>query len=430
MLTPCFRKVLPTFGACFRRYVTSGMLPSTSYVWSLEAAISHQCYFKKLEIISQKLMEHLRKQPRPTLTHVNIGGVSLRLPLRSEALIGSNAPVATRDAAYLAGVFDGDGCVGTESSLSGCKLSVGQQIGSIALLVAFLCRFGGTISISNSGTGTKQPMMQWQVYGQAARNAMAELEKHCLVKKEQLEIALSWPGSRTEREQCALKLKALKKSEPNIAAGSITSWRYVSGFFDAEGCIKIDSNSKTVRLHVVQRDLPILDAIRRFLSDKFPDSYIGIRRRPFVYTLEVASKNSVLHILEGMLANGLLVKRATAEHVLRSHELPHSILRGCEPAIKGHQNFFEKLDAAGCERSCNINNLGTKCRRAMKTKTPVAVDVLNSQLASAKLEHAILNMLTRIKRLRLAIASIAATTQQQHGATVGMREGRASTLCP
>ena len=424
MLMPCFRKVLPTFGACFRRYVASGMLPSTSYVWCLEAGISHQCYFKKLDVISQKLMEHLRKQRRPTLTHMNVGGVSLRLPVRSEALIGSNAPVAKRDAVYLAGVFDGDGCVGVERNLSGCKLVVGQQIGSSALLLAFLCRFGGTISILNSGTGTKQPMIQWQVYGQAARNAMAELEKHCLVKKEQLEIALSWPGSRTEREQCALKLKALKKSEPNIAESAITSWRYVSGFFDAEGCIRIDVRSKTVRLSIVQRDLPILDAIRRFLSDKFPDSYIGTRQNaPSHHVLEVASKNSVRYILEGMLANGLLVKRATAEHVLQSIDLPHSTLRGCEPAIKGHQKFFEKLDAAGCERSRNISNLGTKCRLAMKTKTPVAVHELNSQLASAKLEHAILNMLTRIKLLRsaIAIASIPAPAQKEHGATDGMR---------
>lgn len=414
MLAPRFRKVLPSFGVCFSRYVASGMLPSTSYVWRLEARISHQCYFKKLGVISQKLMDHLRKQLRPALTHVNVGGVSFRLPIRSEALIGSNVPVAKRDVVYLAGVFDGDGCVGVEQHLSGCKLVVGQQIGSSALLLAFLCRFGGTISTSNSGTGTKQPMIQWQVYGQAARNAMAELEKHCLVKKEQLEIALSWPDSRTEREQRALKLKALKKSEPNIAAGSITSWRYVSGFFDAEGCIRIDSKSKTVRLHVVQRDLPILDAIRTFLSDKFPDSYIGITRTPSLCRLEVGSKNSVLYILEGMLANGLLVKRATAEHVLQSIDLPHRTLRGCEPAIKGHQKFFEKLDAAGCERSRNINNLGAKCRRAMKTKTPLAVDVLNSQLANAKLEHAILNMLTRIKRLRSAIVSMPAATQQQH----------------
>ncbi len=422
MLAPCFRKVLPSCGACFRRYVASGMLPSTSFVWRLEAGISHQCYLKKLEVISQKLMKHLRKQRRPTLTHVNLGGVSLKLPIRPEALIGSNVPVAKRDGVYLAGVFDGDGCVSPEPRLSGCRLSVGQQIGSSTLLLAFLCRFGGTVSISNSGTGTKQPAIQWQVGGQAARQAMAELQEHCFVKREQLEIALRWPDGRAEREQCALKLKALKKAEPNIAESAITSWQYISGFFDAEGCIRISPTSKAVRLQVAQRDLPILDAIRRFLSHKLPDSHIGIRRNaPSNCVLEVASKNSVLYILGGMLANGLLVKRDTAEHVLQSIDLPHSILRGREPAIKGHQSFFKKLDAAGCVRSRNMHSLREKCRYATKTKTPLPVAELNSQLASAKLEHAILNMLTRIERLRSAIASIPATTQEQHGATVGTR---------
>ena len=345
---------------------------------------------------------------------MDVGGVSLQLPIKAEAIARSNIPLVKRDPAYLAGAFDGDGWVCANFGRSGCRLGVGQQIGSIALLIAFLSRFGGTISIHSSGTGTRQATIQWQASGQAARKAIAELHKHCLVKKEQLEMALRWPDSRTEREQRALKLKMLKKLEPKIEESAITSWRYISGFFDAEGCIEIVSSSNSVRLRVTQRDFPILNAIRRFLSHKFPDDYVRIRRTPSFCVLEAASKNSVRYILEGMLANGLLVKRATAEHVLQSIGLPHRTLRGCEPAIKGHQNLFEKLDAAGCVRSRNIRSLGARCRHALKTKTPLAVDELKSQLASAKLEHAILNILTRIKRLRSAIVSMPAATQQQH----------------
>ena len=407
MMVTSFKKILARCQVCFPRSVSSGMLPSTSYVWTLEAPISHQCYLKKLEVISRKLMEHLRSQRRPPLTHVNVGGVLLRLPIRAEVLVRNSVPAPKQHAEYLAGVFDGDGCVLAQGDLSGFALSVSQQIENNSLLIAFLYRFGGSISACHSGTGTKQPSIQWRVYGQAARKAAAELEEHCLVKKEQLEIALRWPNGRTDREQCAVRLKGLKRLEPNIAESATTSWRYISGFFDAEGCIRIAPDCNTVRLSMVQRDLPILDAIRRFLEHKLPSSYVGTSQiAQSHYVLEVASKNSVRYILEGMLANGLLVKRATAEHVLQSIDLPHSTLRGCEPAIKGHQKFFEKLDAAGCERSRSIHSLGDKCRRAMKTKTPLAVDELKSQLASAKLEHAILNVLTRIKRLRLAIASI------------------------
>ena len=424
MLATSFRNILPKCQVCFPKSVASGMLPSTSYVWNLEASISHQCYLKKLEVISRKLMEHLRSQKRPKLTHVNVGGVSMRLPTRAKELVGNNTLFATRDAVYLAGFFDGDGCVSPEMNLSGFQLRVGQQIGSSSILIAFLYRFGGAISVSHSGTGTAQPVIQWRVCGQAARKAAAELQKHCLVKKEQLEIALRWPDGRTDREQCALKLKALKKSEPDIAENAVSSWRYISGFFDAEGCIKISADC-SVRLQVTQRDLPILDAICSFLSHKLPDSssYIGTKRaglQSACYDLYLGEKTAIVKILNIMLINGLLVKRATAEHVVHSINFPHDVLRSCEPAIKGHQNLFERLDAAGCERSRNIKGLRQKCRY-IKTRTPQADPELNSQLANAKLEHAILTMLTRIKRLRSAIASIAATTQQQHGVTIGMR---------
>lgn len=423
MLATSFKKILARCQVCFPRSVSSGMLPSTSYVWTLEAPISHPCYFKKLEVISRKLMQHLRGQRRPALTHVNVGGVLLRFPIRADALVGKRVSIAKADAVYLAGFFDGDGCVAPEMNLSGFQLRVGQQIGSSSILIAFLYRFGGTISACHSGTGTKQPTIQWRVSGQTARKAAAELHKHCLVKKEQLEVALHWPGSRKEREQCTAKLKALKKSEPNIMKNAVSSWGYISGFFDAEGCIRIFADC-TLRLEVAQRDLPILEAIRSFLSHKLPDSHICMFRRkelvPF-YSLSVGEKKAVVKILDRMLVNGLLVKRATAEHVLRSINLPRNVLRSCEPALKGHQSFFQKLDAAGCERSRSIKGLGQKCRRAMKTKTPLEVDELNSQLASAKLEHAILNMLTRIKRLRAAIATIPAASPQQHGVPVGMR---------
>ena len=202
MLATSFKKVLARCQVCFPKSVSSGMLPSTSYVWTLEASISHPCYLKKLEVISRNLMQHLRGQQRPTLTHVNVGGVLLRLPIRADALVGKRVSIAKADAVYLAGFFDGDGCVAPEMNLSGFQLRVGQQIGSSSILIAFLYRFGGAISASHSGTGTKQPSIQWLVSGQSARNAAAELHKHCLVKKEQLEIALHWPEQEGKRAGC------------------------------------------------------------------------------------------------------------------------------------------------------------------------------------------------------------------------------------
>ena len=394
------------------------LLPSTAYAWSLGSQISHQRYLTKLEEIMKKLKHHLQEQEWPRLAHVDVGGISLELPIRAGSLAAKQHVRLTANLEYLAGLFDGDGSVVPQTNLSGCQLRLGQQVSNITILILLLNRFGGSIFVSSSGKGSKRPFLSWCVCGEAARSAASELHQHCVVKKEQLGIARSWPDCVNRRKACAAQLKALKKAAPKVEpsmAGQLLSWSYFTGFFDAEGCIRISVRTKNVQLFVSQRDAPILKAMQGFLLGQLPvGAHIQVRKQSDVcYFLEVSSRKVVLRILEEMLAHGLLVKRTTAEHVLSSIDASHEVLRGEEPKVKGNQNFLKRLDDTGCLRARNINILQTKCRRARLSGKVLTISDLNDQLAEAKLEHAILNLMTQIKRLRSEIAVLRLQNEKQ-----------------
>lgn len=381
------------------------LLPSTGDSWNLDVQTSHQRLSQKLEVICQRLKKHLDKQNWPRPTHLEVGDVSFKMPVSREQLGASSAKVPKVSIDYLAGFFDGDGCV--SPTMRDCQLRVGQQFLGSAILVAFLDAFGGSIRFHAGGKGTKKPSLIWCASGETARFAAAELHAHCLVKREQLNIAINWPQEAAQRRELGLQLKSLKRAPRKIVASTRISWNYFTGFFDAEGCISVAAQQKSVRLHVCQKDEIILHVIRHFILKRLPArSHVGLSydSHNHSHLCTVSSMSAVVPILKEMLANGLLLKRPTALHVLHSLHLPHSVLRD-EPLIKGNQQFQKKLDAEGCIRAKNISSLRSRLRRAVNSE-------LDAQLSAAILEHSILNSLTRVQRLRHAIASLRLKAQE------------------
>lgn len=253
------------------------LLPSTGDSWNLDVQTSHQRLSEKLEVICQRLKIHLDKQLWPRPTHLEVGNVSLKLPVSCEQLGASSVQIPKVSIAYLAGFFDGDGCVSPATKLSGCQLVVVQQVFGSAILVAFLHAFGGSIGLHSPGKGNIKPILRWSAQGEAARFAAAELHAHCLVKREQLGIAINWPQEAAQRRELALRLKSMKQAPPNIGVPTRISWNYFTGFFDAEGCIHVSPQGKSVRLEVSQKDGGILHVVRHFLLNKLPaGSHVNI----------------------------------------------------------------------------------------------------------------------------------------------------------
>ena len=389
------------------------LLPSTGDSWNLDVQTSHQRLLQKLEVICQRLKKHLDNQKWPRTTHLEAGNVLLKLPVSWEQVRASSVQMPKVGIAYLAGFFDGDGCVISLTNLSGCELRVGQQFLGSAILVAFLDALGGSIRFHAGGKGTKKPSLVWCAGGETARFAAAALHAHCLVKREQLNIAMNWPQEAALRRELALRLKLLKRAPPKIVVPTRISWNYFTGFFDAEGCISVAAQQKSVELSVCQKDEFILHVIRFFILKQLPaGSYVGLSYRSCTnsHRCTVTSMSAVVHVLKEMLANGLLLKRPTALHVLHSLHLPHSALRD-EPPIKGNQQFQRKLDAEGCIRAKNITRLRARLRHAANSQSPKASE-LDARLSAAILEHSILNFLRQVKRLRSAIASLRSKAQE------------------
>ena len=387
------------------RHKVLRLVPSTGDSWNLDVQTSHQRLLQKLEVICQRLKKHLDNQKWPRTTHLEAGTVLLKLPVSREQLGASSVQIPKVSIDYLAGFFDGDGCVSSLTNLSGCQLQVGQQLFGSAILVAFLDAFGGSIGRHISGKGNAKPTLKWTVSGEPARFAAAALHAHCLVKREQLGIARNWPQEAAQRRELALRLKSMKQAPPNIGVPTRISWNYFAGFFDAEGCIRVCTKGKSVHLHISQKHGNILHVVRHFLVKEFPaGSHVPIYFTSHSHSLRVSSSVVAVPMLREMVANGLLLKRPTALHVLHSLHLRHSVLRD-EPAIKGNQNCFSKLDAEGCIRAQNINRLRSRLRLAFNNQSP-RVSELDSQLSAAILEHSILNLFNQVQRLRSAIASL------------------------
>lgn len=386
------------------------LLPSSTGEWSSELQICHDEYHKKLQVIIERLKAHLDQQKWPKTTHVELAGRQYRLPVRFDDLDLRLVSEMARGVSveYLAGFFDGDGCVFVQTGLSGCCLQVVQSTSNIKALLLFSTRFGGTIGINNHGRGSISPTASWTAYGESARQAAIALQPHSLVKKEQLTMVNIWPSGRCQRELCKQRLKKLKEAIPSIPAELSVSWRYVAGFFDAEGCIYIDRGCNSVQLIIGQRDAPVLVAIQQFWMRQLPlghETRLYPKKHGF-HLVSTRTETSVI-ILESLLEHGLQNKRAAALSAMQGSSLSHSDLRRHVDNHKGKQSYFSRLDEDGCRRARVIKNLGSRLWQAnTKATGAAAAESLHAELCLAKIEHDVRNAQTRIIKLREFIATI------------------------
>ena len=183
---------------------------------------------------NKQLRVQLSKSPWPKLKFFSSKGQNYGLPLRAESRDLRCLPVGPV-LAYLAGFFDGDGCVACQQNMSGCSLVIGQSFDQAEVLVLFYETFGGSITLHRGGLGLNKPVLAWRACGQSARAAAQFLMPYSITKQKQLLLAAEWPVARSRREECKAELRALKKYDSAVSGRC--SWEYCAGFFDAEGCI-------------------------------------------------------------------------------------------------------------------------------------------------------------------------------------------------
>ena len=153
----------------------------------------------EIQVKNEDLRKVLKQFPWPKLKYFLANGRNYSLPLRAESEELSHRPAKARPE-YLAGFFDGDGCVSCVTGLSGCRLLVSQSCDQAEVLMLFREAFDGSIALDHGGVGLVKPSLQWRAQGDSARRAAQLLAPHSITKRKQLLIAARWPKTKSRRE--------------------------------------------------------------------------------------------------------------------------------------------------------------------------------------------------------------------------------------
>ena len=312
----------------------------------------------KIEEVGRKNMQLrniLNRTRWPNLTCFEANGRVYDLPLRKScAELGAAKDATLR---FLAGFFDGDGCVSCQSnfSLSGCTLCVSQSFDQAEVLMLLHNTFGGAITATGVGVGLRRPLLRWRVSGQSCRTAARLLAPHSIAKQKQLLLAAMWPESKAQREERKAQLRVLKDYDSAVAGAC--SWEYLAGFFDAEGCIHQQRGGASLCLIITQKHPTVLECLREFLEqNRFADvSLRNVRACPRMYELGICSLPACKQVLHHMLGAGLLGKARQAALAVTLTRQNAASIRAELAGLTGNQQFAKRLDNAGYARARRIS---------------------------------------------------------------------------
>lgn len=126
--------------------------------------------------------------------------------------------------AYLAGFFDGEGCIQlhkanasgrARSKAAGTALSISVVNTVIAPLYEAQAYFGGTVRRKVPSKCGRKPVFYWMLHGKKAAHFLSQIVAHLVVKKQQAEAALTFaetyfmPWRHSERVGFPLTAEAL-----------------------------------------------------------------------------------------------------------------------------------------------------------------------------------------------------------------------------
>ena len=324
----------------------------------------------------------------PKLTSFEVNGVLYPLPYmpnRPSSGVQEGKQLTSQQLQYMAGFFDGDGCVTPVTALSGCMLHVRQSFEGAEVLLLYQAAFGGCIRLVNRGIGLRKPVLTWERFGRPARAAASILARNSIVKKRQLEIASSWPEYEGDRRARAVELAFCKQVDSSIRTSC--SWGYFTGFFDAEGHVNV---SQAVTLTIAQKYVTVLDCLQAFLlCETGIAATIRHGHGGASFTLNVNRMADSKRILKRMLESGMVRKTQQAFLALeRTAENAASIRRATEDCV-GQQMFGKRLDEAGLLRAAAIKQAQQHARYHLrKGRADVAAAMLQ-EVDELKREHAV-----------------------------------------
>lgn len=328
--------------------------------------------------------------PWTHLTSFEVAGQGYTLPWNSEQRFldtDVRCPKSQHEnPEYLAGFFDGDGCV--SSRRGGASLTVPQSIDGAEALLQFAGKFGGKIHRQQDGLGLRKPTLVWAIHGRNARDAASCLAPCSITKRRQLEMLASWPVASACRESCEKKLCTLKRYDSGIAGG--VSWRYFAGFFDAEGHIEQPNGGNCLTLRIQQKHVTVLECLQHFLECEIGWPGRISRCLGSDFELKIGTTSRCKHILEKMLQAGMFRKADQAELALTLNAQNAAQVRSAMAEMVGNQMFGKRLDENGLQRARAIKAASGRAKRLRQRGLLQAADALFAEVDVLKTEHALL----------------------------------------
>ena len=302
---------------------------------------------------NHRLRALLKTMRWPRLESFEVGGRVYELPCRQADLpacaLGLSTSARLR---YLAGFFDGDGCVGPSAR---CMLTVEQSVNQAGVLLLFLDLFGGSVRRQCDGVGLCRPVLKWEVCGQKACHAATLLAPYSITKQKQLHLVAAWPQyKKAQRQHIKEELQLLKKYDSAVV-GHCTM-EYFTGFFDAEGHIQQGCGGgklKYFRLCVSQKYVTVLDCLKGFLVQRFSLD-VRVRRDGPNFRLILGPTQVCKQVLHRMLATGLLCKAEQAKTAMSLTRANAAQVRATLEEHVGNQKFGKRLDEDGLRRAHEI----------------------------------------------------------------------------
>ena len=361
------------------------------------ASLTKVLSVQQLQRRFDRLRSLQRRLPVPASAHLVACGRLHKLPLRAKTAQWQGQ-IPARILEYLAGLFDGDGCVAAAKK-GKFQLSLSQsnpQSGGLALLL-FRNVFGGGIYRHGRQTGMVRPAMQWGIFGNPAQTAAAALSQASSCKRDRLLVAGGCTSTAQHGQLCFKDVTMLQNNNPNPKAGAeCRSWAYLAGFFDAEGTICMRYPAR-LSLKITQNDPQILLAIKSFLaSEGFASSIYADRH---AHDLVVGRTAESKDVLENLLRGGLRVKREAARIALQLTRDSFHHVRSRMSECIGYQSRYMRLSDAGTQRAYEIACLYARLRSKFGSGSAIPREQ-QLQLAKLRTAHQLQCMEDRYRLLR------------------------------
>ncbi|CAJ1403783.1 unnamed protein product [Effrenium voratum] len=328
------------------------------------AVCSPRCFsgvtsIAKLQRRWDRLEGLLQRVERPRLESIEFEGARYQLPVPAMPTPAERPSEA--ELAYWGGLFDGDGCVTMTRKTGRIRLTLGQSVRGVDLLMRLRLAFGGGVYRSMDGTGYQYPSVCWQICGTGMKQAAAWLATSSVMKRDQLHIASEGNVEQQQRQQVADLLSRMKQKD-FVPQHVDMSWPYFAGFFDAEGCIQVPSSWVSVSLSIGQSNPHVLHSLKDFLLAQSMSKW-------HIHTSRGSSrlgctdfKDSKL-ALEQLIANGLQRKLPQAQLALGLSPESHSAVRKELFQLTGQQSRYRRVGSEVADLAKQIHCLRNQLRR-------------------------------------------------------------------